>query len=176
MGKRLTDRLHPTPGIMAFIAFALVLYLFWLVIAGNISVPVLLAGIPIVLAPIFLFRWTNRAVVGSPIPLRFLLLGPFIVRTAWEMVKAAIQVAGWTLRVRLPLRSWIFAYPTEIEDRLGLMLLSSAITLTPGTISVELDRVEKVLHIHALAPYDTSTEEVAAGVRLLERALMRALP
>ena len=162
--------------IAASIVFAVVLYGFWLVLAGGTSLPVLLMGVPVVLLPIVLFRWTYRAVASSPIPIRFILLVPFLVTTAREMAKAAFQVAVWTLQVRRPLASWIFAYPTQIDDRLGLLLLSTAITLTPGTISVELGRPERVLHIHALAPRGTTTEEVAAGVRVLERALMRALP
>ncbi len=162
--------------VAASIVFSVVLYGFWLILAGGITPAILVAGIPVVLFPIVLFRWTYRAIASSPIPLRFILLVPFLMTTALEMAKAAIQIAVWTLEVRRPLASWIFAYQSQIDDRLGLLLLSTAITLTPGTISVELERVGCVLHIHALAPRGITTEKVEASVRVLERALMRALP
>lgn len=176
MIKKISSALRVSGNRVAYLFFSALLYAFWLIIAGGFTVPVLLAGFPVVAIPIVLFRWTYKALASSPIPIRFLFVVPFFFRTAVEMVKASFSVAVWTLDFRHELRSWIFSYPTEIEDRLGLLLLSTAITLTPGTISVELDRVEGVLHIHALAPVGTTTESITHGVRVLERSLMRALP
>ncbi len=175
MVEKLSSTLRLSGNRVAYGFFSLLLYGFWLIVAGGVSLPILIVGIPVVLVPIVLFRWTYRALASSPIPLHILLVVPFFVRTAVEMVKAAFTVAKWTLDLKHDLRSWIFAYPTEIEDRLGLLLLSTAVTLTPGTISVELDRIEGVLHIHALAPVGTTTEDVIRSVRVLEVSLLRAV-
>lgn len=175
MLEKVPNSLRPSGDTVAYGTFSIVLFLFWLVLAGGVSVPIALIGIPVVIVPVVLFRWTYRALSSSPIPVRFLFVIPFLLLTAGEMVRAAFTVAKWTLDVRVQLRSWIFAYPTEIDDRLGLLILSTAITLTPGTISVELDRVGRVLHIHALAPVGTTTEDVVEDVKKLEYSLMRAL-
>jgi len=177
MGGKLRDavRARLRWDVLSYAIFSALLYAFWLVFVGKASLPVLFAGVPVVLIPTLLFRSTYRAVAQSMVLVRAYRLLGFVLLAATEMARASIRVALWSVTPRLRLRSWILAYQTSMEDRLGLLLLSVVVTLTPGTLTMDLDRVEGVMHVHALAPADTDPALVPQAIRRLERPLERAV-
>lgn len=72
-------------------------------------------------------------------------------------------IANWTvlkqvLAPRLTIRSGIIAYPLELRSDILITLLANMITLTPGTLSVEITPDRKFLFIHFLDVDDVETE------------------
>lgn len=63
-----------------------------------------------------------------------------------ELLKANIDVAFRVLRPELPIRPGIVRVRTNLQSRLGRMLLANSITLTPGTITVDTDG--EVFYVH----------------------------
>ncbi len=73
-----------------------------------------------------------------------IFLGVFIK----EVIKANIDVAYRVLRPSLPINPGIVKIKTGIKSETGLTFLANSITLTPGTLSVDVDPEKGVLYIH----------------------------
>ena len=61
-----------------------------------------------------------------------------------------ISVLQVVLRPKLNLQPMIFALPTDLEHDWEITLLSSLITLTPGTIVLNVSDDQRTLYIHAI--------------------------
>jgi multicomponent Na+:H+ antiporter subunit E len=69
---------------------------------------------------------------------------------AKALIKANIDVAKIVLSPTMSIRPGFVEVPMEAETDLEITLLANAITLTPGTITVHVDRDERTLLVHAL--------------------------
>ncbi|MFD2215862.1 Na+/H+ antiporter subunit E [Metabacillus endolithicus] len=67
-----------------------------------------------------------------------------------ELVKSNISVLKVILSPKLNLRPGIFALETELEKEWEITILSNLITLTPGTLVLEVSEDNKTLYIHAM--------------------------
>ncbi len=65
-----------------------------------------------------------------------------------EVVKANIDVAYRVLHPDLPINPGIVKVKTILKSDTALTFLANSITLTPGTMSVDIDRDNGVLYIH----------------------------
>jgi len=80
---------------------------------------------------------------------RFLLFVPvFLV----EMVKANFQIARIVLHPALPMNPRVLTAKTRLTSDAGKMLLANAITLTPGTLTVDAHGDELVIHCVSPTP------------------------
>ena len=66
----------------------------------------------------------------------------------WEMIKANIDVAYRVLHPDLPINPGIVKVKTSLKSDTALTFLANSITLTPGTMSVDIDKDKGVLYIH----------------------------
>jgi multicomponent Na+:H+ antiporter subunit E len=67
-----------------------------------------------------------------------------------ELALSNISVLRVVLKPRLDIEPVIFAYPTELRGDWEITLLSSLITLTPGTLVVHVSDDQQILYIHAI--------------------------
>ena len=85
-----------------------------------------------------------------------LLIGLFIK----ELVLSALQVAWLVVQPKPKLRPGFIAYPLTLTSDAQIALLANLITLTPGTLSVDVSDDRRTLFIHAL---DVPDREVLIG-------------
>jgi multicomponent Na+:H+ antiporter subunit E len=81
----------------------------------------------------------------------------YTVYLAWAIVKSSFQVAAIILSPRARLRQGIVAVPVEPCTDFELALLASSITLTPGTLSIDVAKDatgQRVLYVHNLLADD----------------------
>lgn len=84
------------------------------------------------------------------------------VRLVLFFVKELL-IANWTvvrqvLALKLAIRSGIVAYPLSLQNDVLITLLANMITLTPGTLSVEVSPDRQFLFIHFLDVADVEKE------------------
>ena len=93
---------------------------------------------------------------------------------AYDIVVANFLVARLVLGPNARLRQAFVRVSLDLRDEFGVALLASMVTLTPGTVSVDLDDEAWVLVVHAL---DTDDPEGLSALikRRYERPLMEAL-
>lgn len=124
----------------------LTLYLFWLALSGIYTPFLLAAGLGCSIAVVWLAR--RMAVVdreGHPIH-----LGPAAARywpwLAREIAKSAWDVTKVVLSPRLPIQPTLVRFAPTQKTEVGLATHANSITLTPGTISIEVSRREFLVH------------------------------
>jgi len=82
----------------------------------------------------------------------------------WEVMKANIDVARRVVHPDLPIRPGIVKVKTSLRSDIAITLLANSITLTPGTMSVDIDRDRAVLYIHWI---DVRSRDIGEASRLI---------
>ena len=68
----------------------------------------------------------------------------------YELVKANIQVAYEVITPTLYMEPGIVAVPLDVESDLEITLLANLISLTPGTLSLDVSENRDVLYVHTM--------------------------
>jgi multicomponent Na+:H+ antiporter subunit E len=80
-------------------------------------------------------------------PLRFLLIPVYIIGPFFlEMMKANLDVAYRVITLKI--RPGIIRVKSGMKTDLGAFMLANSITLTPGTITVDIDEESNDLFVH----------------------------
>ena len=152
------------------IFFNIVLAFSWCLLQNDISLRQLVIGSLVGLLAMLFFprsfhqeRRSFRKIVLS-IQLVFFFLKELLIAN-WTVVR---QV----LAPELKIQSGIIAYPLSLKHDLLITLLANMITLTPGTLSVEVAPDRKYLFIHFL-DVDDVEEEIQIIKDGFERYLLR---
>lgn len=92
-----------------------------------------------------------------------------------EIVKSSVAVARAVLAPRLELDPGFVAIPLDVKSDAGITILSNLITLTPGTVSLDISSDRKTLYIHAFSVGDV--DELRRSTKAsFERRVMELLP
>ncbi|ORE96247.1 Na+/H+ antiporter subunit E [Acuticoccus yangtzensis] len=68
----------------------------------------------------------------------------------YELIKSSVNVATIVLSPSRELNPAIIAYPLDVRTPVEITLLANMITLTPGTLSVDVSDDRSTLYIHAI--------------------------
>lgn len=140
-------------------AFSLLgLFLFWLLLSGLFTPFLVTAGAGSAIVVVALSR-RMESVGGTGRSPPHLAWRPFLAYWPW-LIKEVI-VAGWDvtkriLHPKLPISPTLSEFIPSQKSDIGLVIHANSITLTPGTISVEVEPGRFL--VHAL------TKEGAAGL------------
>ncbi|PWA12754.1 Na+/H+ antiporter subunit E [Pueribacillus theae] len=123
------------------------LALLWMFLTVNYSLTALIIGYLLGLGLLFMMRRFFKE--------RFYLERVWAVIVLFfifqrELLLSNIQVLMLVLRPRLTIKPAIFALETDLKEDWEITLLSSLITLTPGTLVIDVSHDQKTLYIHAL--------------------------
>ncbi|MFD1746588.1 Na+/H+ antiporter subunit E [Rhizobium helianthi] len=82
-----------------------------------------------------------------------------------ELALSAWKVAVLVTRPKMELKPGIFAYPLTVQRDFEITLLANMITLTPGTLSVDVSEDRRFLYVHALdcADPEAAKRDIATG-------------
>ncbi len=161
--------------VYAPLVFAVCLLL-WLLLAGSLSRDEWIAGGVVAASVTGLFA--SRLTIFRGFRFRWLApwyilcyLGGFFV----DLVVANVQLALRILNPSLPIRPRIVEVRTGLRSPLGRLLLANSITLTPGTLTVDVQEDRLLVHWVYCPPgsdHASATECIAAAT---ERRLARFL-
>lgn len=87
-----------------------------------------------------------------------------------ELILSNISVLRVVLRPKMNIQPMIFALPTDLEKDWEITLLSSLITLTPGTIVLNVSDDQRTLYIHAI-DVDDVDEAIDSIKNTFEKAI-----
>ncbi len=159
------------------VPFALLLG-FWLVLTPDRSAPSLAVGAAVAAAITAFCR--DILFTQAELPLyhprtwpRYLAL---FGRLLLEIVKANIEVAGTVLNPRLPIRPQFVKIPLTAETEFNRTVYANCITITPGTLAVDLGKDHML--VHALtddAARQVSENFIAPKLQAIENSVGSAL-
>ncbi len=142
------------------------LLLFWLLLNGSLALDVIIIGV-LVAAVVSLLsysglsfftelRWSPAALVAG-----FKYYGYFFR----ELLISNLQMARIVLSPSLPISPAIVKVRTRLKSRMGRLMLANSITLTPGTMTVDMDG--EYLYIHCVrlddADIEAATHAIVSG-------------
>ncbi|MER3396486.1 MAG: Na+/H+ antiporter subunit E [Acidimicrobiia bacterium] len=150
------------------------LILFWLTFVwaalwGSFSPPVLASGAIGAIAVLQLF---SRAVPPSIGRVRPVAILRFFSYFAYRLFVANLVVAWEVVTPKNRINQGVVAVPVEETTDWVITLLANAISLTPGTLSLEIRRDPPLLYIHVL--HLKSVDEVRRDIKRLERLVLEA--
>ncbi|MCX7610565.1 MAG: Na+/H+ antiporter subunit E [Ignavibacterium sp.] len=149
--------------------FNILLAISWMLLSGELTAETFIEGIIIG----FLILWVSRNALGGskyfnkiPITLKFLF---YFIK---ELIKANLIVAYDIITPKDYMKPGIVAIPLDAKTDLEITLFANLITLTPGTLSLDVSDDKKTLYVHGLYVNDTESfrRELKEGLekRLLE--------
>jgi len=93
-----------------------------------------------------------------------------------ELVFSAVQVVWYVLRPSLNIRPAVIEYPLNVQTDREITTLANMISLTPGTLSMDVAPDRSALYIHAITVSTADGQEVIDGIKSsLEKHVGRAL-
>lgn len=139
--------LNPTRATVLYaVSSAITLFAFWLLLSGYFTPFLLAAGVASAVA-IAAFGWRMDLVdhEGHPVHLgwRALTYWPWLVK---EIVLSALVVSRIILDRRLPISPTLVRVKPSQKTTVGVVTYANSITLTPGTVSVEVSTEEILVH------------------------------
>lgn len=119
----------------------------WAALSGQMTPGNLLAGLVVG----YLMLWLSQGALGRSnyfikVPQVIGFIGYFL----WELVRANVRVAYEVLTPGHRMRPAIVAIPLDLRSPLAITLLAQMITLTPGTLSLDVSSDQRVLYIHTM--------------------------
>ncbi len=122
-----------------YLATAILLFGLWLLLTSTTEPQEVIAGCVCALL-VALLGYKNFSARGlhmlSPRRLAHLLI--YLPIFFWQMLKANFDVAYRVVHPRMPIRPGIVAIKTDLKTDIGKLFLANCITLTPGTLTVEV--------------------------------------
>lgn len=133
----------------------IILAFLWVFMNGDFTVGTFITGYIIGLVAVYILR--------NFLPGRF-----YIKRLYWmirlviifiiELVKANIDVVRIVMSPKIDIHPGFYAYPNDLEEEWEVALLSTLITLTPGTVVVAISEDYSIIYIHGLDMDDADAE------------------
>ena len=151
----------------------LVALIVWLLITWSLNYQNIIVG-AIVSALVSLW-FGDIFVKEGPIaslPRTFLWLLYYIPLLIFEMVRANLDVAYRVINPKMPINPGIVKVKTDLKNDIALTALANSITLTPGTMTIDIE--DGYLYIHWINVRATEIEEASRYIsgrfeRFLER-------
>jgi multicomponent Na+:H+ antiporter subunit E len=119
----------------------------WAAVTGSFNVLNLVFGFVLGAVSLMLIRNETgslnhfRQAIGAAV---------LAVTFVWELIKSSINVAILVLSPYRKLSPAIIAYPLSVTRDGEITLLANMITLTPGTMSMDVSDDRSTLYIHAI--------------------------
>lgn len=138
-------------------------FILWLLLTWTLNWQYLLVGIVVAFLVAILF---GNLAVQEPKKFfqinRWFWLACYIPMFIWECIKANIDVAYRVLHPKMPIKPGIVKVKTTLKTDMAKTALANSITMTPGTLSVDIEG--EYLYIHWIYVQATEIEEASQKI------------
>ena len=140
----------------------LLLYIFWIILNGKITLEICLIGV----AATALIGLLMRVLFGYTLALDLRILKKvplficYIFVLIWEIIKASAAMFSYIFKDKEKVEPVLVTFKPQLKTRLGRFILANSITLTPGTITVEADGENFTVHCLNRRALDVSPDSV----------------
>ena len=152
--------------IIFIVSLAVWLGLTWSV---NVFSVIIGIGVSVFVTSLISDMFVKKMLVKGKAVLWFLYYIPLLF---WECMKANLDVAYRVIHPGLPVNPGIVKVKTKLRGELGLTFLANSITLTPGTLSVDVDKENGYLYVHWI---DVKDKEIDRASRIIVRKFEKVL-
>ena len=144
------------------ISFLILMFL-WTLWNNSFDLTVLLIGVGLTLIVGIIFCLNCDLFAEIKLKPKALIYTPiFIIVFLWELLKSNLDVARRVLSPSLPINPGIVEGKTNLKSKMGRLILVNAITLTPGTFTIDIR--EDTLFIHCIDVKCDNIEEATKNI------------
>ena len=97
---------------------------------------------------------------------RWLYAVLYFFKFLWEMIKANIHVAYIVVHPTVPVKPGIVKIKTKLTKDAAITVLTNSITLTPGTLTIDVNEEGKEIYVHWIdvkaTDVEACTEEIGS--------------
>lgn len=136
------------------------LALLWAAVSGSITIGSIFVGFVVgalVLAVI------GQAYGGARYLTRIRRIAILIAVFLFELLKSSLQVAWEAVTPRYRMRPAVLAVPIELREEASIAVLANLVSLTPGTLSIDVSADRSFLYVHAM--YAEDADAVRRSIR-----------
>lgn len=147
------------------------LALSWAALAGSFTLASLLVGYVLGYAAL----WVAKPLFGgNPYFERLPRVLKLILLFFYELIVSSLRVVWDVVTPTHLSRPGIIAVPLDTDDEGAILLIANLISLTPGTLSLDLSPDRKILYVHSMFIDDPDElrRELKSG---MERSVIEAL-
>lgn len=145
---------------MNVLAVNLVLALIWMFAGGDVSLTAFTVGFVLGYAVLALLQpLLGHTTYFSKLP-RLIGLAAFVL---YELVLSSLRIAWDVVTPRAFRTPGIVAVPLDAETDLEIAVVANLVTLTPGTLSLEVIESPRTLYVHSMFAHDPA--EVRATIK-----------
>jgi len=143
---------------MRYLTFFILSLAFWLLLTFKVTISNLVVGSAASLICTLIFAKYYFTSVGKFLqPRRWFWLLVYLVVFIWSCVKANFDVAYRVLHPRMPIKPGIVKVKTTLKSEFAKMLLANSITMTPGTLTVDIIGDDYFIHWIYIRSQDPQT-------------------
>ena len=146
-----------------------IFFLFWLILNSRVTLEIVIFGI-VIAAGMYAFVciFTDYSPKKDLLILKKLpLFIAYIFILIIEIIKANIAMAGYIFRPQIIAEPEIIVFTTDLKSNSARVLLANSITMTPGTITLELKDGNFCVHCYDKSMGEGIDESIF--VRMLRR-------
>jgi len=148
------------------LAFIVWVFLTWPFAEGRIDIQVIIAGLIASLIVAILFHEIlPREHIVFISPVRIFWTVVYIPVFFYYVIKANLDVVYRALHPRMPINPGIVKIKTNLKTESGITALANSITLTPGTLTVDLTD-DGFLYVHWI---NVKSDDVEEATELIAR-------
>jgi multicomponent Na+:H+ antiporter subunit E len=136
---------------MKALAWNVGLAMLWAGMSGRLSVLSLVVGLMLGSAVLFLVH--GPLGIASPLTRVRHLVG-LVLFFVWELLLANLRVAWDVVTPRYRMRPGVVAVPLRARTDMEITVLANLVSLTPGTLSLDVSDDRRVLYVHAMYLHD----------------------
>ena len=107
--------------------------------------------------------------------IRILFLIKYLFTFFWEMIKANLNVAYIVVHPKLPIKPGIVKIKTNLLKDSARTILTNSITLTPGTMSVDINPVTNEIYIHWIKVKSKDPKDVKENTKNISQVFEKVL-
>lgn len=145
---------------MSFILTSLIMFTFWIILSGEFT-PLLLGSGAV--ASLLVAYLSHDLLIGPVVVrkkasdiVRFFKYLPWLF---WQIILANMDLVYRVLHPKMPIDPGFITFKNDCKTEIGMTTLANSITLTPGTVTVDINDQEFIVHAIAREP----AEDLLAG-------------
>ena len=141
----------------------------WLLLWGEATPANIVGGVVVAAVLVFVFPAAPEGPVSSFRPVAAIR---FLLHFLYKLVEANLILAWEVATPRNRIREGVVAVPVHMSSRGVVTMVANAISLTPGTLSLEVNMERRQIYVHVLHLHDL--EKVRRDLHRFEELALQA--